>query len=1223
MSHFIKFILCISLIFIFSLSVFAQNNGHVPSDERGDPKLRRKTQMEGNNIRATIFNYGHTGRTGGVPIYEETPYEWPKNSGKVYLAQTTILVGGEVIDEDDVKQHIVIVDNGRTSQDGRSWNFEPVPGYFNPNVESIANSIDPASWPDFWPDKMADEVDPGWSGSWNGYFGKNKFNADQEIYYRASDDRYDKYNYFPDSTDLTRHGLGIIMDVRVMAWSQFLVSDVIYILHTFKNDGTKDIEKFAVCVGIADFVGGDGDSNDDKSEFDLERDIMWSFDKDHRAMTFGNDPVGIVGVSLLETPGNALDRIDNDGDGEEFSPIITEAMIVGEDSTNFIDDNGNGLIDENRTHIAFGDQTGVGYMDGIDANGNGEENSPVITEEMVTHSQYDKWQRWPCNPEGDPIQSGLVHLLMVDPDDVGKGFKDNIDNNDNGEEGSPVITQTMIDSAASDDPYFRCKVPETGVILYDVKQEDLGKKYADGIDNDENGAIDEMIDEGIDEMIDEARDDGIDNDGDWDPISDDVGLDGVAGTGDFGENDGQPTSGKGTRFPGEPNIDVTDVSETDQIGITGAWRAAAGGGINLNSDGTVWQYLMQPGKFYIEALFGEYDLWVSSSYFPIRAGQSEPISMAVILANHTSQGEGDAPANARKEEVIKKRKRAQETYDNDYRFANAPISPKLTAIPGDNKVTLYWDFEAENSFDDYIYNIGGNPYDFEGYRIYRATDPAFQDPLNVTDAYGSLKFMTPIMIFDLKDGIKGLDSLSYEGAHFNLGNDTGLKHSWVDNSAKNGFTYYYAVTSYDFGALEFEIMPSECTIRINLKPDGSVSLGPNVARVTPEAPAAGFVPATLGNVELIEGSTTGKVFYEIIDPNIVSENDGHVYYITFEDTLKPGKNDKPDTLTTLCFTLYDSTADTTLIYRNRNMGPEYEQPLTDGFRLSFENEDIVELNKEKSKWTDANIPSFVFQKFVQSSPSAPQGQATTNDYKIIFDEVGFSRSTEIEYEGYTFPEKEVNFKVFDQKSEEFIDFGFVELDETNGGSGVFSAGYDSRGRARKDVIAFLEHDANDSLVFTWMFYLGSVPDSSQKIPAAGDTATIIIKKPFLLSDVFRFVASEEHINKAQAKIDIDNIKVVPNPYIAKAAWEPKNPYNSGRGPRSIHFTHLPANCTIRIFTISGELVDTIKHESPCENGTAYWDMLTKDNLSISYGVYIYHIDAPGVGEKIGKFAVIK
>jgi hypothetical protein len=28
-------------------------------------------------------------------------------------------------------------------------------------------------------------------------------------------------------------------------------------------------------------------------------------------------------------------------------------------------------------------------------------------------------------------------------------------------------------------------------------------------------------------------------------------------------------------------------------------------------------------------------------------------------------------------------------------------------------------------------------------------------------------------------------------------------------------------------------------------------------------------------------------------------------------------------------------------------------------------------------------------------------------------------------------------------------------------------------------------------------------------------------------------------------------------------------------------------------------------------------------MRISYGVYIFHVDIPGVGEKIGRFAVIK
>lgn len=44
---------------------------------------------------------------------------------------------------------------------------------------------------------------------------------------------------------------------------------------------------------------------------------------------------------------------------------------------------------------------------------------------------------------------------------------------------------------------------------------------------------------------------------------------------------------------------------------------------------------------------------------------------------------------------------------------------------------------------------------------------------------------------------------------------------------------------------------------------------------------------------------------------------------------------------------------------------------------------------------------------------------------------------------------------------------------------------------------------------------------------------------------------------------------------------------------------------------------------PIDDGTEDWNMLSQDNLSISYGVYIYYVDAPGIGKTMGKFAVIK
>ncbi|RKY55865.1 MAG: hypothetical protein DRP89_02445, partial [Candidatus Neomarinimicrobiota bacterium] len=71
------------------------------------------------------------------------------------------------------------------------------------------------------------------------------------------------------------------------------------------------------------------------------------------------------------------------------------------------------------------------------------------------------------------------------------------------------------------------------------------------------------------------------------------------------------------------------------------------------------------------------------------------------------------------------------------------------------------------------------------------------------------------------------------------------------------------------------------------------------------------------------------------------------------------------------------------------------------------------------------------------------------------------------------------------------------------------------------------------------------------------------------------------------------------------------------------FFHLPKDCTIRIYTLRGFLVDTIEHHGTADNGMEAWDMLSKDGNEISYGIYLYHVDAPGVGEKVGRFAVIK
>ncbi|MGH1366027.1 MAG: hypothetical protein ACRBF0_20880 [Calditrichia bacterium] len=1190
---------------------------HVPSDERADATLRRKTDIDGNNIRATIFNTGLTGRSSAVP--DEVAYEWPKNSQDEYIAITTIWMGAQLdslLVGGDPTDPLRVVDlvQYRQAPDGRSWNLEPVPGYSDPNYlvapngdpkVGIAKSIDPLSWPPTgWADKFDDNTDPGWIGSWNGFFGKDVFNADQELFYKTGDDLYDRPLglFQPDATDPTRGGMGMLIDQRVMAWSQVLVSDVIYVVNNVLNDGTNNLKKAATTIWLADAIGND--SQNDRISYSLFSDIAFMDDDE---VGFGT-----AGVVFLETPGNAIDRVDNDGDAlEDGSPIVSEMLIAGEDRTNQVDDNGNGLIDENESHIPFGTQEGVTYADYIDNDADGESGSPLVTAVMVGQASGDVWKRWPPNPEGDPIQNGAVHLLMVEGEDEGLPYRDNIDNNGNGEDSSSVVTQAMIDQAASD-LYRRYAVPGGRVVLYDLDQTDLGKIYADGIDNNGDGAIDEGIDEGIDEMVDESRDDFVDNDGDWDPISDDVGLDGVEGTGDFGEGDGKPTSGSGTGLPGEPNIDKTDVSESDQLGITNVQRLSAGSiDFSVRSDRFFWLTMMLPGDFFIlepgQQEEGDNDLFVSSSIFPMKSGNTERISYAVIMGEDTL-------------DVLQKRNRAQETYNADYQFAKAPITPKLFAYPGDGQVTLYWDSEAEKSFDSFLAKLGLDGNDFEGYRLYRSQDPAFEDIFTITNGRGARTFREPIAQFDIIDGRVDFANVDVNGVLYYIGNDTGLKHAFVDTDVENGFTYYYALTAYDYGAEMFDIAPAESPILLTIDATGKANLGQNVVQVVPAAPAAGFQPAQITEFLQVAGGASGEINFEIVDPTLIQAD--HTYQITFRDTVIEATI---DTITTKDFTLVDVTNPAeldTLVAMDTAPRTGLEAPLADGVRVSFVNPALVQVNEEKSTRSREDLLPLQFRVFEEG---LDRGQENPADYRIEFGDVGIGTSTEFSYRRnpistITGPAVPVNFKVFNVTTGQEIPFGFLEF---SGSGGVFDA---DAATQQTDIIAFLEEDINGMQITTWSLKYVTGPilsDPTLSFATNGDEATFVLDKPFLSLDVYEYTTLGATVDNTTATADIDAIRVVPNPYRAASRFETRNPFNRGRGPRAIQFTRLPNECTIRIFTVSGELIETIEHRSSNSNGIATWDLLTKDNLDVSYGVYVYHVDAPGVGEKVGKFAIIK
>ena len=130
----------------------------------------------------------------------------------------------------------------------------------------------------------------------------------------------------------------------------------------------------------------------------------------------------------------------------------------------------------------------------------------------LKHDRLDRGGRLASESDNNPrfTQEMLGHVEGSDESWVGYYWGDYI-SEIGGEDGSPVITQAMVDEASSD-PFNRYTL-DNGMVLWFVTEDRIGKIYADGIDNDGDGAIDEQIDIGIDDE-EEAWVDGVDNDGD-------------------------------------------------------------------------------------------------------------------------------------------------------------------------------------------------------------------------------------------------------------------------------------------------------------------------------------------------------------------------------------------------------------------------------------------------------------------------------------------------------------------------------------------------------------------------------------------------------------------------------------------------------------------------------------------------------------------------------------
>lgn len=152
---------------------------------------------------------------------------------------------------------------------------------------------------------------------------------------------------------------------------------------------------------------------------------------------------------------------------------------------------------------------------------------------------------------------------------------------------------------------------------------------------------------------------------------------------------------------------------------------------------------------------------------------------------------------------------------------------------------------------------------------------------------------------------------------------------------------------------------------------------------------------------------------------------------------------------------------------------------------------------------------------------------------------------------------------------------------------------------------------------------GSVSDPTypaninQQIPEVGSVFRIVSTKPsqagvdeFTLSTA----AYKDSVGQGLAQDDINLINAVPNPYFGTSAYE-RNQFN-----RIIRFTNLPQKAKVRIFNLAADLVKVLDKDDV--NTSIDWDLTNRNDIPVASGMYIVHIEVPGVGERILKVAVV-
>ncbi len=581
-----------------------------------------------------------------------------------------------------------------------------------------------------------------------------------------------------------------------------------------------------------------------------------------------------------------------------------------------------------------------------------------------------------------------------------------------------------------------------------------------------------------------------------------------------------------------------------------------------------------------------------------------------------------------------------------FQGSGPPATPTLRATPGDGQVLLTWDNLAESSIDAITEEA-----DFEGYRIFKSTDEGetWGEPL--TNWYGEPVGYVPLFQCDIEDSVTGLDPAygpDFPAAHAWLGDDTGLRHSFLDLDVTNGIEVWYTITAYDRGTYDPD-NPDQIEASYE-SPRGTSSSDQNTEAVVPGTRADNWVPGLVGGLEEISGLVAdGQLEIEIVDESLLT---GHTYQVTFNDSgdvVEVDGQSVEATETTLNLTDLDRGDGGSSIFTDMHSGASFsyvniamtgdDMPAVDGFRLIAW--DIEEAGVRSLGWTNVGDTESTFDwwtvnRYPNNPSSYPEVVEGLDDWRITITnadvefrttEVGFgigiqdtTFSAPLKIEKIRYPDMDTWVDVtqymlisdlqFVFAGSEFV--GPLGWDLIPGGAGYNPVSDPELGPLFPDMLILRddENDTTGSLI--WLKTNNGPPEGTA--PSVGDVFTIVMNKPFSHDLTYEFTTESAQTSALE---NLANIKVVPNPFIVQSGLEQDE--NEAR----VMFTHLPASCDIAIYTVSGREVAAISHRSTSGDGFTYWDLRNKNGQDVAYGIYVYVVKTSAGNKHMGKLMVIR